>query len=58
MLCFAPYSDFGVHELHSSSRKLSQKFHSKYKPNDVPTVTGTQISASKIGPSDSFENMS
>lgn len=55
MLCFGPHSGFGVLELHSSLRKLSQKFHSRCKPNDIQPVTGTQTSESKIGASESFE---
>lgn len=48
MLCFGPHSGFGVLELHSSPRKLSQKFH-------IQPVMGTQTSESKIGASDSFD---
>lgn len=50
-----PHSGFGVLELHSSPRKLSQKFHSRCKPNDVQSTTGTQTCESKIGIWDSFE---
>lgn len=56
MLCFGPHSGFlCILEPHSSQRKLSQKFQSRCKSNDVQPVAGTQKSEAKIDASDSFE---
>lgn len=35
MICFGVLGGFGALELYSSPRRLSQKFHSMCKPNDV-----------------------